>query len=246
MDTRFSAALRRAGAAALAVACLAATDAQAALTLNATRLVIVDDKRSASVIVRNPGADTYAAQVWVNTDRDDTTTEVPLMPTPGLFRLGPGEEQQVTINRLPNDLPKDRESLFYLNVQEIPQVRESASNTLRIALRTRIKVFHRPSQFKGDPTQRLNELRWYRKREGSQDYLVVENPTPFHFSFVTLRAQSAGKTHALTTAPMVGPLSSQRYPVNIPLGADARLAVAAINDYGGFTEPLDLALPPAP
>lgn len=246
MDTRFSAALRRAGAAALAVACLYAPGAQAALTLNATRLVITNDKRSASVIVRNPSSDTYAAQVWVNTDRDDTTTEVPLMPAPGLFRLGPGQEQQVTINRLPNDLPKDRESLFYLNVQEIPQAKDTTGNTLRIALRTRIKVFHRPAQFKGDPAQRLGELRWYRQRENGRDYLLVENPTPFHFSFVTLRAQSGGKRHALTTAPMVAPRSSQRYPVDIPLGADARVAVAAINDYGGYTEPLDLALPLAP
>ena len=45
---------------------------------------------------------------------------------------------------------------------------------------------------------------------------------------------------------MVAPLSSQRYPVDIPLGSDARLSVAAINDYGGFTEPLNLALPATP
>jgi chaperone protein EcpD len=246
MVFRISAALRGAGVAALAFACLLPRLADAALTLSATRLVITDDKRSASLVVRNPGTSPYAAQVWVNTDTDDTTTQVPLMPAPGLFRLGPGQEQQVTVNRLPSDLPSDRESLFYFNLQEIPQKTEGPSNTLRIALRTRIKVFHRPSQFKGDPTLRLKELRWHREREQGRDYLVVDNPTPFHFSFVTLRAQSAGKTHALTVAPMVAPLSRQRYPVDIALGDDARLAVAAINDYGGFTDPLNLALPLAP
>ncbi len=239
-------ALRRTGVVALALACLIPAAAQAALTLSATRLVITDDKRSASLVVRNPGKEPYAAQVWVNTETDDTTTEVPLIPAPALFRLGAGEEQLVTINRLPSDLPADRESVFYFNLQEIPQKSEGAANTLRIALRTRIKVFYRPSQFKGDPTLRLKELHWYRTREQGQDYLMVDNPTPFHFSFVTLRAQSAGKSHPLTVAPMLAPLSRQRYPVNIALGSDARLSVAAINDYGGFTDPLDLPLPVMP
>lgn len=238
--------LRRVAAAALALACLLPACANAALTLSATRLVITDDKRSASLVVRNPGNSTYAAQAWVNTEADDTTTEVPLMPAPALFRVGPGQEQLVTVNRLPNTLPDDRESVFYFNLQEIPQKSEGTSNTLRIALRTRIKVFMRPSQFKGDPTLRLKELRWHRERQAGRDYLVVDNPTPFHFSFVTLRARSGGKEHALTVAPMVAPLSRQRYPVDIPLGNDARLAVAAINDYGGFTDPLELALPLSP
>lgn len=246
MVFRISAALRCASAAALVIVYLMPSPADAALTLSATRLVITDNKRSASLVVRNPGNDTYAAQVWVNTETDDTTTAVPLMPAPGLFRLGPGQEQLVTVNRLPSDLPDDRETLFYFNLQEIPQKRDGASNSLRIALRTRIKVFHRPSQYKGDPTLRLKDLRWHKVREQGRDYLVVDNPTPFHFSFVTLRAHSAGKTHALTVAPMVAPLSQQRYPVDIPLGSDARLSVAAINDYGGFTDPLDLALPVAP
>lgn len=78
------------------------------------------------------------------------------------------------------------------------------------------------------------------------NFSTGDNPTPFHYSFVTLQVQSAGKAHALTVAPMVAPLSSQRYPVDIPLGSDARLSVAAINDYGGFTEPLNLALPATP
>lgn len=239
-------ALRGAGLAAFAAACLLPRPADAALTLSATRLVITDDKRSASLVVRNPSQDTYAAQVWANTEADDTTTAVPLIPTPAMFRLGPDQEQLVTVNRLPNTLPTDRESLFYFNLQEIPQKTETTGNALRIALRTRIKVFYRPGHLKGEPTHRLKELRWHHERENGADYLVVDNPTPFHFSFVQLHVRSAGKTHALTVAPMVAPLSRQRYRVDISLGADARLSVAAINDYGGFTDPLDLALPASP
>lgn len=233
-------------AGALAGACLAsAATAQAALSLNATRLVISSDQRSSAIMVRNPSKQTWAAQAWVNTEADDTTTAVPLMPSPALFRLEPGQEQRITLNRLPAKLPDDRESVFYFNVQEIPQKTDTAANQLRIALRTRIKVFLRPTRFTGDPTQRLNELRWSRGQAEGKHYIEVDNPLPFHYSFVTLNVSSGSQQQALTSAPMVGPFARQRYPVDISLADGARLKVAAINDYGGFTAVLDLPLPSA-
>ena len=50
---------------------------QAALSISGTRVVIKSDQRSVSIIVRNPSKKTYAAQAWVNTEADDTTTAVP-------------------------------------------------------------------------------------------------------------------------------------------------------------------------
>jgi P pilus assembly chaperone PapD len=106
-------------------ACLAATllPAQAALTVSTTRIVFDSDKRSTSVVIANPSPRPYAVQTWINTSKDDTDTPVPLATSPGLFRLDPRKEQMVQISRLPNTLPKDRETLFYLNVQEIPEAR---------------------------------------------------------------------------------------------------------------------------
>ncbi|WP_134942926.1 tetratricopeptide repeat protein [Pseudomonas syringae] len=98
---------------------------QAALTINATRIVFDGDKRSTSVVISNPSDRPFAVQTWVNTEADDTVTVVPFAPSPPLFRLNPGKEQQVQINGLPHDLPSDRESLFYFNVQEIPQASQS-------------------------------------------------------------------------------------------------------------------------
>ncbi|PVZ16415.1 MULTISPECIES: molecular chaperone [unclassified Pseudomonas] len=227
----------------IACACVASTGTtQAALTLNATRLVISTDQRSSALMVRNPSKQTWAAQAWVNTEADDTTTAVPLMASPALFRLEPGQEQRVTLNRLPAELPEDRESVFYFNVQEIPQKTDSAANQLRVALRTRIKVFLRPARFTGDPAHRLAELRWSRGQAEGKHYIEVDNPLPFHYSFVTLNVKSGSQQQALTSAPMVAPFSRQRYPVNIPLAEGARLKVAAINDYGGFTAVLDVPL----
>lgn len=109
---------------ALSFACLAtlSSTSEAALTISATRVVHLSDKHSSSVVVANPSKAPYAVQAWVNTQADDTSTSVPFAVSPTLFRLDPKREQLVKINALPNDLPDDRESLFYFNIQEIPQV----------------------------------------------------------------------------------------------------------------------------
>jgi chaperone protein EcpD len=63
---------------------------------------------------------------------------------PPLFRLDAMKEQMVRIVPTAHNLPTDRESVFYFNAQEIPAASNDDGNTLKIALRTRIKLFYRP------------------------------------------------------------------------------------------------------
>ncbi|WP_458129716.1 fimbrial biogenesis chaperone [Pseudomonas sp. Z2-11] len=216
---------------------------QAALTLNGTRVVFGSDQRSASLIVANPSNRTFAVQTWVNTADDDATTAVPFIPSPPLFRLNPGKEQQVQINGLPNTLPTDRESLFYFNVQEIPQATPDEINVLNIALRTRIKLFYRPSQLKENPISRLKDLQWSIKHPGGKPQLVVNNPTPFHVSFIRLEVNGNGQHQTFQNVAMVGPLSSQAYALDsVRPGPGLQVVFSAINDYGGYSKPLTLPI----
>jgi chaperone protein EcpD len=215
--------------------------AQAALTVNATRVVFDSDKRSTSVIISNPSNRPFAVQTWVNTAADDATTAVPFIPSPPLFRLDPGKEQQVQINGLPNDLPRDRESLFYFNVQEIPQAGADDGNVLNIALRTRLKLFYRPVQLKDSSVARLKDLTWSIQQVAGKTQLTATNPTPFHVSFIRLEVTGNGKTEKLKNATMLAPLTSQTYALSdIKAGAGLQVLLSAINDYGGYTTPLNL------
>jgi chaperone protein EcpD len=217
--------------------------AQAALTVNTTRVVFSSDKRSASVIISNPSNLPFAVQTWVNTEADDATTAVPFIPSPPLFRLNPGKEQQLQINGLPNDLPSDRESLFYLNVQEIPQAASTEENVLSIALRTRIKLFYRPAQLKDNPVKRLKDVQWSIKQVAGKAQLVATNPTPFHISFIRLEVSGNAKTEQLKHPAMLGPLTTQTYPLDdIKVTPGLQVVFAAINDYGGYTSPLTVPL----
>lgn len=231
-------------------ACMAAillasdmSTSHAALTLSGTRVVIESDKRNASLIVSNPSDRTFAVQTWVNTEADDATTTVPFIPSPPLFRLNPGKEQQVRINGLPNDLPTDRESLFYFNVQEIPEANSDSGNVLNIALRTRIKLFYRPSQLQDNPIVRLKDLQWSINKAGGNPQLEVYNPTPFHVTFIRLEIKGNGQQKMIENARMVAPLSRQTFGLNgTKPGPGLQVDFSAINDYGGYSAPLTLPI----
>lgn len=226
--------------------CLATTvsPAQAALTIDSTRIVHGTDSRNSSVIVANPSNSTFAAQAWVNTEEDDTVTPVPLIASPALFRLDPGKQQMVQINRLPNDLPEDRESLFYFNVQEIPQQLETNANLLNIALRTRIKLFYRPSQVKGVPEQHLDSLQWSLASKNGKTYLQVHNPTPYHFTFSRLEVYKTGTGEKIDTALMALPMQKQSFELKTTRAADGlKVRFTTINDYGGSTRLMEKPLP---
>lgn len=220
---------------------------QAALSINGTRVVFAGDQRSVALVVSNPSQQTYAVQTWVNTERDDTTTAVPFIASPPLFRLDPGKEQQVQINRLPNDLPQDRESLFFFNVQEIPQAETQEANVLSIALRTRIKLFHRPVGLKENPRQRLQDLQWSIRQIDGQAHLAVHNPTPFHVSFLRIEVKGNGQQQIFNSPAMAYPLSSQSYKLDgIKPVAGLQVSFSAVDDYGARVAPPPVVIQPLP
>ncbi len=207
--------------------------AEAALTISNTRVVHASDARSSSVVVANPSTKVFAAQTWVNTHEDNTDTAVPLIATPSLFRLDPGMEQLVQIQNLPNDLPTDRESLFYFNLQEIPQVQDRSENVLNIAMRTRIKVFHRPSQLKGRPEDHVKHLQWSIRKIDGVRHLVVNNPSPYHYTFSRLELSDGKQTEKVRSMAMAVPFGEQTYRLsNTALRAKLQLTFSTINDYG--------------
>lgn len=214
--------------------------AQAALTLSTTRVIYEGDRRGTSLIVANPGKDTFAVQAWVNTLQDDTTTAVPFVVTPHLFRLDPTKQQQVQINGLPNDLPTDRESLFYFNVQEIPQVDPAHKNVLAIALRTRIKTFYRPPALRGGPAHQQTALTWSLVHADGKTRLAVDNPTPYHVTFSGVSLQGKGDRQRIATVDMVAPLSRQYYEVPRHPQGPLQVEFTTLNDYGGSSPALTL------
>lgn len=227
-------------------ASLLSVASQAGVMLGGTRIVFDGSKRDASISVGNTTAQPYAVQTWINTEADDNTSATPFVATPPLFRLDPRKEQMVRIQKVPGALPEDRESVFYFNAQEIPVAGKADENTLKIAMRTRIKLFYRPAGLKGNAMDALPQLRWSLVQEQGKPVLVVNNPSAFHVSFIGVKVSAGAQTVEVQEPKMVAPMSSQRYALPGFSGRSGEVMFSAINDYGGYSEPAKVALTSTP
>ncbi|MFQ6365119.1 molecular chaperone, partial [Serratia marcescens] len=76
--------------------------------------------------------------------------------TPPLFLMqGKKENTLRIIDATNNALPKDRESLFWVNVKAIPSLDKAKQkeNTLQLAITSRIKLLYRPQNLSMAPDQ---------------------------------------------------------------------------------------------
>ncbi|MGY2374347.1 fimbria/pilus periplasmic chaperone [Pseudomonas sp. SDO524_S393] len=207
--------------------------ANAAVGLDRTRVIFEGGKDATSVNITNNNTRLpYLAQGWIEDESGKKITS-PLIVLPPVQRLEAGKQSQVKVQALPaaKSLPQDRETVYYFNLREIPP-RSDKSNTLQIALQTRIKLFYRPQAI--TPSQQDLANPWQEKitltREGS--HYRVNNPTPYYVTLVDARSSKGGKTVPGFVPVMVPPKGA------LALGASVKElgtapVLAYVNDYGG-------------
>ncbi|CAI1010266.1 fimbria/pilus periplasmic chaperone [Serratia fonticola] len=213
-----------------------ASQANAAIALDRTRVIFNGSSKSVSLNISNENKHLpYLAQGWVE-DESGNKISSPLIVLPPVQRIESGAKSQVKVQGLPatQQLPQDRESLFYFNLREIPP-RSDKPNTLQIALQTRIKLFYRPQAI--EPTKEQMSTPWQEQmtltRQG--DRYVVNNPTPYYITIVDASTIKGGKSAQGFVPLMVPPKS------NAPLSANASAlgnspVLTYVNDYGGRPE----------
>ena len=213
-----------------AAALCAATTAVAGVQVGGTRLVYDGAKREASISVKNTEATPYVVQTWMDDGDEKNGRNVPFSITPPIFRLDAGKESLLRIQYAGQGLPADRESVLWLNVQEIPPAPEK-ENVLQIAVRTRIKLFYRPKGLRGDPAQAAGQLRWQVRQEQGRAVLVVDNPSLYSVSLASVAL--AGTE---INAQMVMPMAHLSLPLpaesKVVAGGQYEVAYTYINDFG--------------
>lgn len=144
---------------ALLAGILLAIDSQAGIVLNTTRVIYPAKDKEVSFGVHNTGSAEILLQSWLETNLENPDPgSLPFVVTPALARVQGDGKQVLRIIYAGTDMPPDRESVLWLNAQEIPQV--APENSLQVAIRQRIKVFFRPEGLQGDPAQAAQGLRW--------------------------------------------------------------------------------------
>jgi fimbrial chaperone protein len=196
------------------------------IAVNGTRVIYDANKNEASINIKNNAEkEPYLIQSWV--DIGDNKTRGPFVVTPPLFRLNAQEEQTLRITNISDSFPQDRESLYFLNIRSIPNTEKESNNTLKLAVKTRIKIFYRPATLKGRAEDAQNQLVF--KRNGNQ--LEITNPSAYHVVFNGVWIGGIEIKDAFGVSPM------SKANFSIPDGAhSAEVTWRTINDYGGATK----------
>jgi chaperone protein EcpD len=234
------------GYVAVAGLCLAGfigTDAHAGIVITGTRAIYPAADREITIGVTNDDKKTpRLVQAWI--DGGDAMispdkADVPFHITPPVFRMEPGASQSLRVVYTKEPLPTDKESLFWLNVLEVPPKTSGGdASVLQFAFRTRIKLFFRPDGLSGQSQDAPKALTWTLANQDNRSALQVRNPTPYYVSFQTVGlAQGDQHNEAAQDMNMVAPFGTLSIPLKNPVGAlaaNAQVRFETINDSGGF------------
>lgn len=230
--------------AALIVLSVIAGVAHASVVIGGTRVVFPAQDGEVTLRLSNRSDRPALVEAWIDRGNPQSTpdkSDVPFLITPPLFRMEAHRDQSLRIIATQPHLPLDRESLFWLNVLEVPPKPSAAEaagkNMLQFAVRSRLKLFYRPAQLTGDPLKAAGLVTWKVVPASPGFALEVHNPSPFHITISALSLDVGDKQYAAETG-MVDPFGTLKLAVKTltraPV-AGTSLSYSVINDYGAST-----------
>jgi len=202
----------------------------ASVVITGTRVIYPADAREVSVKLNNKGKRPVLIQSWID-DGDvkakPETIHVPFVLTPPINRVEPGKGQTLRISYTRQTLPEDRESIYWLNVLEIPAKDPALKqeNYLQMAFRSRIKLFFRPTKLEGNANDTAKKIIWRKKGAG----ITGKNPTPYYASLISITIN--GKK---IDADMIAPFAENTF--NISGATGEKISGIYVNDFGAIVE----------
>lgn len=208
----------------------------AAVVISGTRVIYDENEKEVTLKVSNEGTVPVLIQNWLDTgdvDAAPETIQVPFVLTPPVFRIEPTKSQTLRIGYTGGvALPKDKETIYWLNVLEIPPNATGEENKLQIAYRSRIKLFYRPVALK-DKMEAINAAEGL-KFSVSGNTLKVINNAPYYVSLVSISLN--GNDKQPIDGELVPPLGSHDFA--IPNGVSAntgnKVVYRYVNDWGAM------------
>lgn len=175
--------------------------------------------------------------------------------TPSMFRMDPNKGQTLRIIYTKEPLPQDKETLFWVNVLEVPpKGPDDGGSRLQLSFRSRIKLMFRPQGLPGSAGESPAKVSWeVVPAEGGKGFaLRATNPTAFFVNLGQVELAAGGKRFD-GGGDHVPPGGSKVFPMtglSERPGPDAVVEFMSINDYGGLVkgrrELGQLAAPSAP
>lgn len=234
----------------LVVLCSLSYTTAASLQIATTRVIITDSQRDVGIRVNNVGKSPSLTKVWISDEEmkglEGSNDDVPFFVSPPVTKIDAGKGKVFRIFALDptkSDLPQDRESVFWLNVLDIPPREENAAaqNGISMALRTIIKIFFRPSDLKGTLSSAAEGLTFSMQVEGGNTKVTVSNNQGYYISLNKLVLKT-GTSEKETPSRMLEPFSTNEFVFdNVSAGSGSSIIYRYITEQGAYitlTKPL--------
>ena len=205
----------------------------AAINLDRTRIVFPENDKASSLTIENQShALPYLALAWIE-DSEGRKENSHFMVLPPVQRIEPGTSSQVRVVKqlATRELPKDRETLFFFNLREVPPKSDSLNaerSVMQVAMQSRIKLFWRPEAIRKKAGENA-EMRLAVTLSGKT--LTIKNPTPY---FITLAwLSNNGKTMLPGfDSLMISPFETSSLSLSEAEGSG--YSIGYIDDYGAL------------
>ena len=223
---------------------LLSNTSHADIIISGTRIIYDENKKDVSIRLENKGTRPLLVQNWIdlgNDNADPGSIKAPFVSTPPVSRIEPKHGQSVKVMFTQTTaLPKDRESVFWFNVLEVPPKadanKEENKSLLQLAFRTRIKLFYRPSGLTLSADKAHTRLTF--TRDGQ--HYILKNDSPYHINILGLK-ETANSRDLAEEGTMIAPYSQFTLPAAAGLPAGNHYSLTLIDDFGAInTYPLSL------
>ncbi len=204
---------------------------QASVILGKTRVIYPSQEKQVTATLRNLDEQNALVQTWISSEKDNKSI-VPFVITPPLTKVNAKTSQEIRIAYTREDLPTDRETLFYFHILTIPsQDPELKKLKLKesIAIKNVYKLFYRPESLKSSLEDTVQNLKF-----DISNGLQIKNNTPHYFTLRdTTLLDSDGKSFYLGRLPMLAPFSTTDVKTDkIDLTTIKSVKFAYLNDGG--------------
>jgi len=232
----------------VALLTLVGPGAHAGLLAEATRIIYPAGAPARTLTLTNTNDWPVVVQTWFDRGAGDpeVSPAPPFIALPAIFRLSPGGVQTLRIVYTGEPLPADRESVYWLNLYEIPPAvagdatpDDPDADRLDLAVNTQLKLFYRPDAVPA-PEGLAEQLRFSLAQENDHWVIDCHNPTPWHASFAGLSVD--GVNHGTTSElharqdpdMMTPPHSTHRYRLAPGTPKPDSTVRFSLIDDGGF------------
>ncbi|WP_392566616.1 molecular chaperone [Utexia brackfieldae] len=228
----------------LALSLVLSQSVWAGIIAERNRIIFPEGVDEQDLMIANTNKYPIIVQTWIDDGDVNNTpekTEAPFVVLPAVFKMNSNDAKGLRIIFKHQPLPDDRESLYWLNIYEIPPQHKSTSNNtaeLVVAMNTQMKILYRPTALINQKVDLLSSLQFSIVKDKQDIMLNATNPTGYYASFSSLKLLINGHEYKSEQKldMMVAPKSTEQFVFKklsaVSQGQAINLSFMLIDDLG--------------